>query len=92
MISGPASLESTEPIFVTEPEDEGSGDYIDDWGSEPFTDCGENLDEQSGVIRSPWYPDNYPNNADCYWHIIVATGRKVYLNFTIFDVSQKENL
>ncbi len=95
LISGPASLENTEPI-------EGSGDYYEGSGSgdgdhegsggyyegsgETFQDCGEDLEESTGMISSPWYPDPYPNNANCEWTITVDSGKKVYLNFSNFEV------
>ncbi len=34
-----------------------------------FTDCGGDITTSSGVIESPNYPENYPNNAECTWNV-----------------------
>ena len=38
----------------------------------------------SGEITSPNYPSEYPNNADCQWHINVDFGYVVKLTFLDF--------
>ena len=40
----------------------------------------------TGEILSPDYPDNYPNDANCEWHIQVDDGCVVELIFVEFDV------
>ncbi|XP_053323004.1 cubilin [Spea bombifrons] len=35
----------------------------------------------TGYVTSPNYPNNYPQNADCTWTIIVPNGEAVQLNF-----------
>ena len=32
-------------------------------------ECGGNFTTPNGVLTSPAYPDNYPNNADCVYTI-----------------------
>ncbi|KAM8967664.1 cubilin [Pelodytes ibericus] len=45
-----------------------------------------------GYITSPGYPDNYPQNADCVWTIIVPNGEAVQLDFQDqFDITQSES-
>lgn len=41
----------------------------------------------SGVINSPHYPSNYPNNAECVWYITAPAGYKIKLSFLAFSVS-----
>ncbi|KAM8930212.1 CUB domain-containing protein 2 [Pelodytes ibericus] len=52
--------------------------------------CGGILSSLSGVITSPDYPDNYPNNAECRWLIQAATNSKVRLVFTDFQMENEE--
>ena len=42
--------------------------------------------ELTGEISSPNYPESYPNDADCQWHIIVDDGYVIQLTFPEFDV------
>ena len=37
------------------------------------------LNETSGVITSPFYPRNYPNNQACRWEITANNGKRVVL-------------
>ena len=39
-----------------------------------------------GQILSPNHPDQYPNLAECEWHIMVDDGFVVKLTFVAFDV------
>nr|XP_016847715.1 PREDICTED: deleted in malignant brain tumors 1 protein [Anolis carolinensis] len=43
--------------------------------------CGGFLGHQSGTIQSPFYPSNYPNNADCTWQIQVESNSRITLTF-----------
>ena len=43
----------------------------------------------SGIITSPKYPNKYPNNLDCQWHIKTDDGRKVQLTFSTFDLEDR---
>ena len=43
--------------------------------------CGGKLNRETGMIRSPRYPKNYPNNCDCKWRISVRKGYIVKLKF-----------
>ncbi|KAH0623685.1 hypothetical protein JD844_006732 [Phrynosoma platyrhinos] len=41
--------------------------------------CGGFLGHQSGTFQSPFYPSNYPNNADCVWEIQVGSNSLITL-------------
>ncbi len=51
-----------------------------------LTGCGENLTDNSGILFSPGYPDNYLLNIKCVWRIIVKPGLLVQFNFTTFNL------
>ena len=42
----------------------------------------------TGEILSPNHPDQYPNTAECEWHINVDDGFVVKLTFLAFDVEE----
>ncbi|KAM6186271.1 LOW QUALITY PROTEIN: scavenger receptor cysteine-rich domain-containing protein DMBT1 [Rhynchocyon petersi] len=44
--------------------------------------CGGFLSQHSGYIFSPFYPSNYPNNANCLWNIEVQNNYRVTIIFT----------
>ena len=48
------------------------------------------LDVDTGVIESPGIDQsiNYPNNADCSWHIRVPAGKVVKITFIAFSLEQ----
>lgn len=50
------------------------------------TVCGANYFTETGVIRSPGYPANYPPSKTCVWTINVPTGKQIMLNITEFDL------
>ncbi|NXV69861.1 DMBT1 protein, partial [Molothrus ater] len=43
--------------------------------------CGGSVSDPSGVLQSPNYPGNYPNDADCVWEIQVENNFRVTLTF-----------
>uniref|UniRef100_A0A8C0IXZ7 Uncharacterized protein n=1 Tax=Chelonoidis abingdonii TaxID=106734 RepID=A0A8C0IXZ7_CHEAB len=52
--------------------------------------CGGVLQYSSGTFQSPFYPGNYPNNADCVWEIEAMSNYRVTLSFSdIEDISQQ---
>lgn len=51
-----------------------------------ITACGGTYFTNSGVIRSPNYPNYYPTNRDCVWVISVPVGQQILLNITDFDL------
>ena len=51
--------------------------------------CGEVLDvSESGVLQSPNYPDNYPNELLCSWTISVPHGGAVVIDVNQFSVEE----
>lgn len=44
--------------------------------------CGANLTGPSGVIESPFYPQNYPSSQNCQWSVSVRPGRTIEVEFT----------
>ncbi|XP_075791441.1 scavenger receptor cysteine-rich domain-containing protein DMBT1-like isoform X8 [Pelodiscus sinensis] len=44
--------------------------------------CGGVLQYSSGSFHSPFYPGNYPNNADCVWEIEAENNYRVTLSFS----------
>ncbi|XP_029767229.1 deleted in malignant brain tumors 1 protein [Terrapene carolina triunguis] len=44
--------------------------------------CGGVLQYSSGTFQSPFYPGNYPNNADCVWEIEAVSNYRVTLSFS----------
>ena len=40
----------------------------------------------SGVITSPYYPRNYPNNQNCLWEITASKGNRVKLEVTDMEI------
>uniref|UniRef100_A0A452VB99 CUB domain containing protein 2 n=1 Tax=Ursus maritimus TaxID=29073 RepID=A0A452VB99_URSMA len=52
--------------------------------------CGGVLTGLSGVLTSPEYPDNYPNNVECRWVIRASGPATVKLVFVDFQVEGNE--
>ncbi|KAK7486426.1 hypothetical protein BaRGS_00022350 [Batillaria attramentaria] len=42
-------------------------------------ECGEYMGEYFGIIRTPNYPGNYPNNVNCVWKIKPEKGRRILI-------------
>ncbi|XP_038649437.1 CUB domain-containing protein 2 [Scyliorhinus canicula] len=53
--------------------------------------CGGVLTGLSGVLSSPEYPDNYPNNAECRWFIQVSNNSVINLIFYDFHLENNED-
>ncbi|XP_076992496.1 CUB domain-containing protein 2 [Tamandua tetradactyla] len=52
--------------------------------------CGGVLTGLSGVLSSPQYPDNYPNDVECHWVVRAAGLATVKLVFVDFQVEANE--
>ncbi|XP_021025680.1 tolloid-like protein 1 [Mus caroli] len=48
--------------------------------------CGETLQESSGNLSSPGFPNGYPSYTHCIWRVSVTPGEKIVLNFTTMDL------
>nr|ADO27921.1 tumor necrosis factor-inducible gene 6 protein [Ictalurus furcatus] len=49
-------------------------------------ECGGVHTEQEKILQSPGFPDEYPDEQICYWHIRVRYGQRIHLQFLDFDV------
>lgn len=54
------------------------------WWFAEFAVCGGQLSEPVGEVTSPNYPNQYPNDRQCEWMIVMPTGRQILLNVTDF--------
>ena len=45
----------------------------------------------SGVLQSPHFPHNYPNETYCYWNIRVNQSQHVFLMFMDFKLQAENN-
>ena len=48
--------------------------------------CGQDKQDETGVIESPNFPNNYPHHRNCEWRITIENGRQILLNVTSFNV------
>ncbi|XP_014605735.1 PREDICTED: cubilin-like [Polistes canadensis] len=53
--------------------------------------CGGYYLQQSGVIRSPNYPGNYPRSRECVWVLEAPNRHKVTLKFNDFELEGHHN-
>ncbi|KAK7823852.1 hypothetical protein U0070_020523, partial [Myodes glareolus] len=56
------------------------------WTSSP-SGCGGTLFDNSGLLTSPGYPNNYPNNTHCEWTITAPSGRPLSVSFSVFSIN-----
>lgn len=40
-------------------------------------------------ISSPKYPENYPNNLDCTWHIVADHDKRIELSVKGYDIENE---
>ncbi|XP_056413289.1 ovochymase-2-like [Hyla sarda] len=57
---------------------------------EEIQSCGGGFTEESGVIKSPNWPNNYAPNKLCVWHLQVPEGKQLIINFTHFDLEDTD--
>ena len=51
-----------------------------------FGECDGSFFTKNGILTSPSYPDNYPDNADCVYTISQPTGTAIVLTFHSMDI------
>ncbi|XP_070576918.1 CUB domain-containing protein 2-like isoform X2 [Ptychodera flava] len=56
------------------------------------SDCGGIFTAITGTIASPYYPESYPRNVDCYYFIIVPEDTRVMLQFQLIDLEHRDTL
>uniref|UniRef100_A0A673MBN3 CUB domain-containing protein n=1 Tax=Sinocyclocheilus rhinocerous TaxID=307959 RepID=A0A673MBN3_9TELE len=52
----------------------------------PPAGCGGELIGPTGAFTSPGYPDKYPANRECIWHIQTSPGSSISITILEFDV------
>ncbi len=52
----------------------------------PPAGCGGELFGPTGAFTSPGYPDKYPANRECIWHIQTSPGSSISITILEFDV------
>ena len=50
--------------------------------------CGGSFTTPNGILASPSYPENYPDDADCIFTISQPTSTVILLNFLIIDIEK----
>lgn len=56
-----------------------------------FIGCGGTLISPKGSIISPFYPEPYSQNSECYWRISVSAGSVIQLVFADLDLEAHVN-
>ena len=49
-------------------------------------ECGGILSSPRGILTSPLYPDNYPDNAECTYLISQPIGKVILIHVQSFDI------
>ena len=49
--------------------------------------CGGSFTTQNGILTSPSYPENYPNNAECVYTISHLTDTTIMLSFVNMQIA-----
>ena len=62
--------------------------YITNWSYNSGA-CGGNLATPNGILTSPSYPDNYPDNAHCVYTISQPTGSVAVLTFHSMNIEYR---
>ncbi|GFS82775.1 prothrombin [Nephila pilipes] len=77
-------------VFHSDPVYEDRGFSVD-YFTQSAGDCKTSLTEGSGVIRSPGFPNNYPDKTDCWTLITVNSDKKIALHFDSIDLEYGDN-
>lgn len=54
-------------------------------------DCRKSITDGSGTLQSPGFPENYPDDSDCWTVIMAGDGKKVLLTFDFVDLEFGDN-
>ena len=52
-------------------------------------ECGRYYTSPTGNVTSPGYPNNYPNNAECYYEIKAPVGHRIVLDLEFHDLEYR---
>ncbi|GFY65752.1 tolloid-like protein 2 [Trichonephila inaurata madagascariensis] len=77
-------------VFHSDPVYEDRGFSVD-YFTQSAGDCKTSLTEGSGVIRSPGFPNFYPDKTDCWTLITVNPDKKITLHFDSIDLEYGDN-
>uniref|UniRef100_A0A3P8VW26 Neuropilin n=1 Tax=Cynoglossus semilaevis TaxID=244447 RepID=A0A3P8VW26_CYNSE len=72
--------------FVTDYETHGAGFSIRYEIFKTGPECSRNFTSNSGVIKSPGFPEKYPNNLDCTFMIFAPKMSEIILEFESFEL------
>ncbi|KAJ8725267.1 hypothetical protein PYW07_016225 [Mythimna separata] len=56
-----------------------------------ITGCGGTLTSPSGSVVSPNYPNDYNENAECFYKIVTSEGSRIRISFTELDLERTPN-
>ncbi|XP_036374617.1 neuropilin-1a-like [Megalops cyprinoides] len=72
--------------FVSDYETHGAGFSIRYEVFKTGPECSRNFTSSSGVIRTPGYPEKYPNNLDCTFMVFAPSMSEIVLEFESFEM------
>uniref|UniRef100_A0A3Q2D2C7 Neuropilin n=1 Tax=Cyprinodon variegatus TaxID=28743 RepID=A0A3Q2D2C7_CYPVA len=72
--------------FVSDYETHGAGFSIRYEIFKTGPECSKNFTSNSGVIKSPGFPEKYPNNLDCTFMIFAPKMSEIILEFESFEL------
>ncbi|XP_078519461.1 neuropilin-1 isoform X2 [Lissotriton helveticus] len=91
----PSQLVSSGPsmfiTFVSDYETHGAGFSIRYEIYKTGSECSRNFTAPNGVIKSPRFPEKYPNNLECTYIIFAPKMAEIILEFESFDVEGDTN-
>ncbi|XP_070576903.1 CUB domain-containing protein 2-like [Ptychodera flava] len=56
------------------------------------SECGGIFTAITGTIASPYYPESYPRNVNCYYFIIAPDDARILLQFQKFNLDYRDNM
>ncbi|XP_076027535.1 cubilin [Genypterus blacodes] len=66
------------------------GGFEASWSADS-SGCGGVIHADSGIIKSPNYPQNFPASVECSWQIVVHEGNHVEMSFNVSDFQIPDN-
>lgn len=77
--------------FVSDYETHGAGFSIRYEIFKRGPECSQNYTATTGVIKSPGFPEKYPNSLECTYIIFAPKMSEIILEFESFDLEQDSN-
>lgn len=91
----PSAVVSTGPSlfirFMSDYETHGAGFSIRYEIFKAGPECSQNFTSANGVIKSPKYPEKYPNNAQCTYIIFAPKMSEIIMEFESFELEPDSN-